>query len=130
MINQRSRLAVVCLVSLTLLGSVRGQGALPGQPPAKTQTAPPNETANPVSPQERLVREVYRKLVVLNRAVLHEEDWRHERIGEVKPPPDPAAVLQFELSNFRVGPVGEVLGALRHELATLPSGEVITLVRS
>ena len=130
MISQRSSLAVACLVSLTLVGSVRGQGALPDRPPAKTQTAPPNESANPVSPQERLVREIYRKLVVLNRAVLHEDDWRREWTGAAEPPPDPAAVLQFELSNFRVGPIGEVLGVLNHELATLPSGDVITLVRS
>src|SRR5215207_5422251 len=111
MINQRSCLAVGCLVSRGLAGSVRVRGLTPVPPPAKTQTAAPGKSANPVSPQERLVREVYRKLVVLNRAVLHEEDWRHERTGEVKPPPDPAAVLQFELSNFRAGPIGEVLGA-------------------
>jgi hypothetical protein len=66
----------------------------------------------------------------LNRAALHEDDWLDERRGVAKPPPDPAAVLQLELSNFRVGPIGEVLGALDHELATLPSGEVINLVRS
>lgn len=84
-----------------------------------------------MSPQERLVRETYRKLVSLNRAVLHEDDRLREMAGAAKAPADPPAlVLQFALSNFRVGPIGEVMRAFHHELVTQPSGEVINLMRS
>jgi hypothetical protein len=129
--SQRSSLAVACLVGLILVGSVMGQGVAPARPPADTQMAPPAASAVRMSPQERLVREVYRKLVVFNRAALHEDDRRQERAGVAPPPSDPpAAYLQFELSTFRVGPVGDIMTALHHELVTLPSGEVINLVRS
>lgn len=129
MIIQRSSLAAACLVSLSLFGPVRGQSAPTDRPPAETRTAPAAEKAVTPSPQERLVREVYRKLVVLNRAA-HLQDYRLREAGAKPPHIDPASVLQFELRDFRVGPVGEVAGALRHEIATLPSGEIITLERS
>ena len=131
MISQRSSLAVACLVSLTLAVPAGGQGAPHDRPPAQTQTAQsPAESATRTSPQERYVREMYRKLVVLNRAALHENDLLRAGDGAAPPPDDPSAFLQFELSSFRVGPVEEIRGALNSEVVTRPTGEVITLVGS
>lgn len=124
MINRRCSPAIALLIVLSLAGSGRGQESTQPKSPAKTLTAAAAKAATDMSPQEKLVRETYQKLSAYNRAWLLDKDaWSKE-------PVDVEAGLKFELSDFRVGPITEVLRTRSHELSTLPSGEIIQLSHS
>lgn len=76
-----------------------------------------------MSPEEKVVRAAYEKLTTLNKATL--------RIGLTEnQSPDESSVLRFELSDFRVGPIQEILGAVHSEIKTGGAGDVIDLTRS
>jgi len=72
---------------------------------------------------EKIVRDTYRKLETYNAAaqVFQNELKRKSLRAE--------ANLKFELSDFRVGNVQEILHKPYVELVTLPSGDVIALTR-
>jgi hypothetical protein len=123
MMKQRRNIAIVCLVGLSLVASVassRGQGT----PPANNQATSTNRETGPTSPQESLVRQVYRKLEVFSRAALSAGP------GEPSRPANAGDALSFKLANFRVGPIGEIHTTPHSEMVTLPSGEIITLTRT
>src|SRR5256885_2626543 len=76
-----------------------------------------------ITSQERLIRETYRKLEAYNAAaqVFQSEHTRKPIRAE--------ANLTFELSDFHMGDIREILGKRYAELVTLPTGEVVSLSR-
>jgi hypothetical protein len=76
-----------------------------------------------ISPQERLVRETYRKLEAYNAAA---QVFQSEH---TKRPIRAEANLSFELGDFRSGDIREILDKRYAELVTLPTGEVVSLTR-
>ncbi len=77
--------------------------------------------ARAASPQEQIVREVYNKLTALNRA--------SNNLATTDDSLDGAKVLKFELSNFHVGPIGEIISKPHNEFVTGFAGELINLAR-
>lgn len=98
----------VCLV-FTLLLSVVGPVLAQEQPNAAVH--------------EKIVRETYRKLEIYNAAA---QVFQNER---TRRPFRTEASLKFELSDFRSGNVQEILNKPYADLVTLPSGDVVSLVR-
>lgn len=72
---------------------------------------------------EKIVRETYRKLEIYNAAaqIFENEHTRKPFRSE--------ASLKFELGDFRWGDIQEIQNKPYAELVTLPSGEVVSLVR-
>ena len=71
--------------------------------------------------QEKLIRETYQKLELYNAAAQIFEAEQAQRRLRLKPN------LSFELSDFRSGPVQEIVGRPYAELVTLPTGEILSL---
>lgn len=69
--------------------------------------------------EERLVRDVYEKLSKMNRAVLN----------DLKRQPSDDQLLRFELSDFRIGPIAEILSTRAEELVSAPVGEIVQLTQ-
>src|SRR4026208_1740914 len=72
---------------------------------------------------EKIVRETYRKLEIYNAAAQVVEKERARKSARA------SANLRFELSDFRTGDVQEILHQRYVDLVTLPSGDVIGLIR-
>src|SRR5215212_315429 len=77
----------------------------------------------PNNAQEKIVRETYRKLEIYNAAA---QVFENER---TRKPLRSEASLEFELSDFRLGNLQEILNKPYVELVTLPSGDVVSLTR-
>jgi hypothetical protein len=73
--------------------------------------------------QEKIVRETYRKLEIYNAAAQIFENDRTRK------PFRSEASLEFELGDFRSGNVQEIQNKPYAELVTLPSGDIVSLVR-
>src|SRR5262249_47900251 len=96
-----------------------GQGG-----PKKGTVAPGKvETQSPVGPEERTVRDTYQKLTNLNKASFNERFKPAVALDE-------DSYLRFELSNFHVGPIQDILGKRYNDLVSGATGEIIQLVRS
>ena len=76
------------------------------------------------SPEEQVVRAAYEKLTKLNRASLLVNG------GDENTTLPEDQYLKFELSNFRIGPVDEILNAVVNKIQTPASGEIIHLGRT
>jgi hypothetical protein len=72
---------------------------------------------------EKIVRETYRKLEIYNAAA---QIFENER---TRKPFRSEASLKFELGDFHAGDMQEIQNKPYAELVTLPSGEVVSLVR-
>ena len=72
---------------------------------------------------EKIVRETYRKLEIYNAAA---QVFENER---TRKPFHSDASLKFELGDFRSGNIQEIQNKPYAELVTLPSGDVVSLVR-
>ena len=73
--------------------------------------------------QERIVRETYRKLETYNVAAqIFQNEFKRKSLRD-------EANLKFELTDFHVGNVQEILNKPYVELVTLPSGDIISLTR-
>ena len=118
--TQLQRVVIVCLIGLSFM---RLAG---GQEPSKTAPSKAGSTrrekkVGAASPHEKIVREAYKKLTAYNRAArIHQAADDNAAAGD-------DAVLSFELKDFRVGPIEEILGIRHRDLATLPTGEIIRL---
>jgi hypothetical protein len=86
--------------------------------PAKEQQ--PSSTA---SRQEKVVRTAYEKLTMLNRAA-------QLLRPEAKRSTEDSDVLRFELRDFRIGPIQEIMSALGTEVISGPTGQIIILSRA
>ena len=121
--RQFCRLIVLCLAVLISLVSTRGQ-----KPSVKISArgdAPKAQgTTTGASRQEKVVRAAYEKLTILNRAarlLLPEAETTTVRESDV---------LRFELRDFRIGPIQEIMSALGSEIITGSTGEIIILTRA
>ena len=92
--------------------------------PAKDGAAHSGKKVSGMSPEEKVVRAAYEKLTMLNKAA-----WAGKSLSD-KTSQDDDQVLMFALSNFRIGPIQDVWGALHSKIKTDGSGEIIRLTRS
>jgi hypothetical protein len=106
------------LLAAALVTAVSGQTTA-GKSSAKAGAI---KQAPVISREEKIVRAAYEKLTMLSSAPLRAKGDSVKISGEDD-------VLRFELSNFRVGPIQEIVGALHNELITGASGEIINLQR-
>ena len=122
MLNKRDYIGI-SLLCLAFISSASAQDRLtrtvslnPGAPPAQNKST--------VSPEEKIVRAAYEKLTTLNKAALLLADpTGQDADGEPQ-------FLQFELGNFRVGPIQEILSSRHSEIITGGGGEIIDLMQS
>ena len=75
----------------------------------------------PAAPQEKQIRDTYRKLEIYNAAA---QIFQNEPLQRAL---RPEANLSFELSDFRSGHVQEISTRRYAELVTLPNGEIVSL---
>ncbi len=118
-------LFIACLLCLSLAGTGKGQAAAAKTLPSKASAAVATHKGGIVmSPEEKVVRGVYEKLTMLSKAAPSSDGGR----PDVDSSDD--KFLKFELSNFRIGPIGEIMGALHSEIITGATGEIIMLTQS
>jgi hypothetical protein len=114
-------LVIACLTLIASVGPAEGQKINPAE-----SNVPSAATIDPplVTNEERCIRATYEKLTNLSKAarLLRRETAIQAATGD--------DALRFELRNFKVGPIQEIMSVLRGEIATLPSGEIIMLTRS
>jgi hypothetical protein len=77
------------------------------------------------SGEEAIIRMVYKKLMLYNRAAV--SALRAE--ARLKPRRDPSESLQFEIRDLHTGPIEEIHKSSFGELVTQPTGSVIQLER-
>lgn len=111
------RRALTCLLILGLFAPLKGQQAPTQIPATDAQTVPAA-----VAPKERVVRSAYEKLTALTRAAQLSKGAAARRSASDD-------VLTFELRNLRVGPIQEIWNTPARDLATLPSGDIISIER-
>ncbi|HEY6119534.1 MAG TPA: hypothetical protein VIV66_06230 [Pyrinomonadaceae bacterium] len=113
---------VTCLTIVTCVGLVIGQKTA-----AATVDVPINSKNEKgvLTREEQAVRATYEKLTNLNKAARLLRLATYVSTSAIQDD-----VLRFELSNFKVGRVQEIMSTLRTELATLPSGQIIMLTPS
>ncbi len=99
---------------------------------ALAQTAPSEPTASnrgwqkqriETSAEEKIIRAAYEKLTKLNQAALYRIETESADLSDEK------KFLKFQLSNFRIGPIQEILSAKYTELTTQASGEIVNVHR-
>jgi hypothetical protein len=73
------------------------------------------------APQEKQIRDTYRKLEIYNAAA---QVFQNEPLGRAL---RPEANLEVELSDFRSGHVQQIVTRPYAELVTLPTGEIVSL---
>ena len=117
--NRSLFLTLASLISLTIASTVIGQseagsGQFAGAVISKSKAAL-------VTPEEKLIRDVYAKMAKLNRAAPTNPFRRSLSSGN--------SSLQFELSDFRIGPIREILSTLATDLVSGPTGDVVQLTR-
>ncbi len=118
--TRKRQLAILGLLVLTLT-CLTGRPAL-SQQPAKDRAA--------MSPEEKVIRATYEKLTRLNKAILvmPGNHW-HLHGGDPTDYPAEQLVLKFQLSNFRVGRIEEILNAFQRKVMTGMTGEVVEISR-
>lgn len=117
-------LFLCCVGLVNFVDLARGQETFQKPSSPKAQPAQIPKRAIVKSPEESIVRAAYEKLTMLNKAA------QLTKGGAVNGSADEDLVLRFALSNFRIGPIQEILGTLHLELITGASGEIIMLTRS
>jgi hypothetical protein len=73
--------------------------------------------------EEKLIRDVYEKLAKMNRAA-------RLSFGRGEPFAREHAGLEFELSDFRVGPIRDIELTKAEDVVSPPTGEIISLARA
>ena len=121
----KSKISISILLAwlLTLAISIDTQGQ-------KTNPQPTRNIASQVrdvsfeAAAERVVRETYAKLTRYSRAFLLVDSRPSKNV------PIEESYLRFELNDFKVGPIQEILNSTRSELKTNVQGEIIQLART
>jgi hypothetical protein len=119
MLRKVSSPIVVILASFVLLASGRIEARAKGTIESSSNTT---MRVPVISPEEKLIRAAYEKLSKLNKAALL---LNHGESGPVSGD----LFLRFELRNFRVGPISEILNSKYTDMITV-SGETINISRS
>ena len=112
---------IFSLLSIPLVGLSKGQAVPPGTSSSKVRSAVSYK--NLISPQEKCVRAAYEKLTMLSKAAIFVNSARRSES------PDETLFLRFDLSNFHVGPIDEILDALHSQVITGGAGQVIEISR-
>jgi hypothetical protein len=113
------RMLALFLVGLSLAAVGSGQKGSQLTPLGIVTDAGSAEVA--ISPEQKLVVSVYEKLVIYNNAAtLLQADRRIKS-------PKASSDMAFGFSNFRSGPIKEILNFRNKDLVTQPSGEIISV---
>src|SRR5687767_6347423 len=97
------------------------QSAQDTKPIQDTSSAASKIVRRSATPEEQIVRDVYEKVTRLNRASLRKSAEDGQGNDET--------VLRFELFNFRLGPIEEILAKPHSEVVTGFAGDRILLGR-
>ena len=114
--------AIAYLITFSCFASTKGQEV-------SSRTSVSNDASKrnrpTMSREERLVRATYQKLTTLSGTsrLLHPDK-------ATKAVQNNDDVLRFELGNFRVGPIQEIMSALHSKVKTGASGDIIILSRA
>jgi len=111
--------SVLCFILVGITHSTIAQRVRTSQSDRGSVSQPKTRAA--ATPQEEVVRAVYNKLTALNRA--------SNNLATTDDSLDGAKVLKFQLSNFHVGPIGEIISKPHNEFVTGFAGELINIVR-
>lgn len=122
--NQLPRLIAAGLLCVSLFLPANGQRLPDKTSSPKEQPAPGGQKPPEMSREEKVVRLAYRKLTAYSAAARLREEGR----GQPASGHD-AAPLRFELTNFRVGPIKEILDTTKIDLVTPPTKKIIDLSR-
>ena len=117
--KSRNPFLAVVVVSLLLANSTLAQNPGSG---IKDKGIDPSENSFAAS-AEKLVRAAYEKLTRYNRAYLLVDDRVASNL------PSEERYLRFELGNFKVGPIQEILSLKHGEVHTVIVPELISLAR-
>ncbi len=113
----------VCLLCIIFVSPARGQErslrSLPASRPATIARRTPVKTA-----AEMVVRKAYAKLTELSKAAL-----LIGAEGAVTPTTKNDQFLSFELGNFRIGPIQDIMDRLHSRIITGGSGQIIEISR-
>lgn len=121
--NRRSLIFGLILICLSgLEQQVLSQQDASTKAPAAATAARDKKGTAP-SPEEKVIRAAYAKLTALSRAALLIKG------GDENTTLPEEQYLKFELSNFRIGPIAEVLNAVVSKIKTGMSGEIISIDR-
>jgi hypothetical protein len=120
--SQLSLLSIACVLTVSLVSAANGQDAS-SKPPPKDGAATNPKSAS-VTAQEKVIRAAYEKLTRLSRAALFINDESRTE------PVDTALFLNFELGNFKVGPIEEIKNALHGKIKDPGAGAIVTIARS
>jgi len=117
--NHSLRGILVTLFTLSFVVSVIANPGAPNQSPPVRETINKGKTKT-VSFEEQTVRALYEKVTKLNRATL---------VARNNAEPNEDQVLRFELSDFKVGPIAEILSRRADDVMTGRTGPFIQLGR-
>lgn len=122
--NQRNSPAISCFLCLAFISSGKAQEPAMQKVSLNPGSAVAQKEKSTLTPEEKVVRAAYEKLTMLSKAALLLKD------GTADESEDEPQFLKFELGNFRVGAIREILNARHSEIITGSSGELIELVRN
>jgi hypothetical protein len=122
--SQVSNFIVACLASVFVIASASAQEAAAKTSSSNISVVSSNRKESAMTPEEKVVRAAYEKLTRLNKAALLLDG------APLNDSPDESLFLRFELRNFHVGPIQEILSARHSEIVTGATGEVIDLIHS
>jgi hypothetical protein len=124
MYSKRYYLVVALLIVLSSIDSASAQQSSVARALSNSSSTNVQKNKSATSPEEKMVRAAYEKLTLLSKAALLLE-------GRIK---DESAAepqfLKFELGNFRVGAIQEILNSRHSEIITGASGDTIDLIHS
>ncbi|HTG92248.1 MAG TPA: hypothetical protein VL866_06660 [Pyrinomonadaceae bacterium] len=110
--------SVLCFILVGITHSTIAQQVRTSQASRGSVSQP---KARAATQQERVVRDVYNKLTELNRA--------SNNLTTTDESLDGTKVIKFELSNFHIGPIGEIISKPHNEFVTGFAGELIEVTR-
>lgn len=114
-----TRVALFCSLFIIVFNPAQGSGkASSDKNQSRAQQLP-----SFASEAEKVVKAVYEKLTRFNKASLLIDDRSDAKLPVVD------RYLKFELSNFKVGPIQEILGLPHPEVVTYGSGETLEIIR-
>jgi len=117
-------LVAALLIVLSSMGSGSAQQPSVAQALSNSGSTNVQKKKSTTSPEEKMVRAAYEKLTLLSKAaLLLEGRIRDESAAEPQ-------FLKFELGNFRVGAIQEILNSRHSEIITGASGDTIDLIHS
>jgi len=115
MLGKLSSTLAVCILTIILASSSSAQT------PSTRAGGQANKPQ--MTPEEKLVRATYDKLTRLSRAALIDDLGRGPAADETK-------FLRFTLSDFRIGPIADIINAKHSEIISRGTGDIIELTHS